>query len=157
MLILLWNMVLPEFSFQKLVHVFVAFQIMEPQVPEPGGLINTAGDKDCLLARVERHRTNITVVTLNSSNICLLYRNEITFKSKTFWPVSTLNCITFMSPEPEQPHMILKIYSWLVTIRRIFLSPSIQEIIIFYDFHLWGRSHRQGIWLRIEILHTWPT
>ena len=59
-------MVLPEFFYQKLVRLFVAFQIMEPQVPEPGGLINTAGDKDCLLARVERHRTNITVVTLNS-------------------------------------------------------------------------------------------
>ena len=112
---------------------------------------------------MERHRSNVAVVTLHSAckylwagkiNIVDKWKSgynqlkvgnfsekiylqiqqfeESTFKSKTFCPVSTLNCITFMSPEPEQPHMILKIYSWLVTIRRIFISPSIQEIIVFY-------------------------
>ena len=42
------------------------FKQLEPQVPEPGGLINTAGDKDSFLARVKRHRGNVPVVTLHA-------------------------------------------------------------------------------------------
>ena len=37
----------------------------EPQVPESRGLVNAAGDEDRLLARVERHGCNVSVVTLD--------------------------------------------------------------------------------------------
>ena len=122
-------MVLPEFFYQKLVRLFVAFQIMEPQVPEPGGLINTAGDKDCLLARVERHRTNITVVTLNSFKYLFAVQKQ-----------NYLQIQNFLASFNFELHHLHVTRTWTTTydFKNIFLVGDNQKNI---SFSIYSRDH----------------
>ena len=158
MLISLWNMVLPEFFLSEISSFVCCFS--------NNGTSSPRAWRSYQHCRWQRLPPRSGGETSHQHHRCDPKQQQYLFAVQKWNYLQIQNFLASFNFELHHLHVtrtwtttydFINIFSWLVTTRTIFLSSSIQEIIIFYDFHLWGRSHRQGIWLRIEILHTWPT